>query len=170
MRLSSQLHHLTNEIANSSTGAPILPPHDRSRITSYKWRQNSRSQGYTCRDYRDVQEADEIPSGATQCRCLHLVQRIPMIVCSRFTQGDTVKGEISNTCDAWQASNTDGYFAVSGHWIEEPSPGVWHLESALLGFTRLNNSHNGQRLGQVLFKIVDRLSIAHKVMLYPTIQ
>lgn len=81
-----------------------------------------------------------------------------------------MKGEISNTCDAWQASNADGYFAVSGHWIEEPSPGVWHLGSALLGFTRLNNSHNGQRLGQVLFKIVDRLAIVHKVMLYPTMQ
>lgn len=81
-------------------------------------------------------------------------------------QSDIVKGEISLTCDAWQASNTDGYFAVSGHWVEEPSPGVWKVESALLGFTRLNNSHNGRRLGQALFKIVDRLGIAHKVTLY----
>ena len=50
-------------------------------------------------------------------------------------QSDTVIGEISLTCDAFQASNTDGYFAVTGHWIEELSPGVWKLESALLGFT-----------------------------------
>lgn len=77
-----------------------------------------------------------------------------------------MKGEISITCHAWQASNTDGYFAVTGHWIEEPSPGVWKLESALLGFTKLNNSHNGQRLGQTLFKIVDRLEITNKVNLY----
>ena len=46
-----------------------------------------------------------------------------------------MKGEISLTCNAWQASNSDGYFAVSSHWVEEPSPGVWKLESALLGFT-----------------------------------
>ena len=81
-------------------------------------------------------------------------------------QSDTVKGEISLTCDAWQASNADGYFAVSGHWVEEPSPGVWKLEGALLGFAKLNNSHNGQRLGQTLFKIVDRLDISHKVKIY----
>ena len=81
-------------------------------------------------------------------------------------QSDTVIGEISLMCDAFQASNTDGYFAVTGHWIEEPSPGVWKLESALLGFTKLNNSHNGQRLGQTLFKIVDRLEITNKVSIH----
>jgi hypothetical protein len=74
-----------------------------------------------------------------------------------------VTGEVSLTCDAWQASNSDGYFAVTGHWIEEPSPKVWTLKSALLGFTRLNNAHNGKRLGQALFKIVDRVGISHKV-------
>ena len=83
-------------------------------------------------------------------------------------QSDTVIGEISLTCDAFQASNTDGYFAVTGHWIEELSPGVWKLESALLGFTKLNNSHNGQRLGQTLFKIVDRLEITNKVLIHIT--
>jgi hypothetical protein len=38
---------------------------------------------------------------------------------STYVQGSSVKGLISMTCDAWQASNTDGYFAVTGHWIEE---------------------------------------------------
>jgi len=46
----------------------------------------------------------------------------------------------------WQASNTDRYFAVTGHWIEESWPGVWEIQSALLGFTRLNNAHNGSNL------------------------
>jgi hypothetical protein len=78
-------------------------------------------------------------------------------------QSDAVTGEISLTCDAWQASNTDGYFAVTGHWIEESHPGVWELHSALLGFTRLNNAHNGKRLGGALLKIVERLKIAHQV-------
>ena len=78
-------------------------------------------------------------------------------------QSDAVTGEISLTCDAWQASNTDGYFAVTGHWIEEPQPGVWELHSALLGFMMLNNAHNGKRLGGALFRIVERLSIAHQV-------
>jgi hypothetical protein len=73
---------------------------------------------------------------------------------------------VSLTCDAWQASNTDGYFAVTGHWVEEPHPGKWELHSALLGFTRLNNAHNGKRLGGALFKIVDRLGIAHKASTY----
>jgi hypothetical protein len=69
---------------------------------------------------------------------------------------------VSLTCNAWQASNTDGYFAVTGHWIEEPYTGFWELNSALFGFVRLNNAHNGKRLGGALFKIVDRLGIAHK--------
>ena len=37
------------------------------------------------------------------------------------------------------------------------------MHSALLGFTRLNNAHNGRRLGGALFKTVDRLGIAHRV-------
>jgi hypothetical protein len=78
-------------------------------------------------------------------------------------QSKIVSGAVNLTCDAWQASNADGYFAVTGHWIEEPSPGNWELQCAVIGFTQLNNSHNGQRLGQALYKIVDRVGIAHKV-------
>jgi hypothetical protein len=87
-----------------------------------------------------------------------------LILTFRRLQGDTVRGKVSLTCDAWQASNTDRYFAVTGHWIEEPRPGIWELRSAVLGFTQLNHAHNGQRLGGgALFKIVNRLGIAHKV-------
>jgi hypothetical protein len=67
------------------------------------------------------------------------------------------------TCDTWQASNTDGYFAVTGHWIEKPVPTHWVIKSTLLGFVRLNNTHNGAWLGQVLFKIVKWVGIKHKV-------
>ncbi|KAJ3531266.1 hypothetical protein NM688_g7598 [Phlebia brevispora] len=74
-----------------------------------------------------------------------------------------VSGEISLTCDAWQASNTDGYFAVTAHWIEESRPGDWILRSALVGFTQLNNAHNGQRLGQALYLIADRLDIVDRI-------
>jgi hypothetical protein len=67
------------------------------------------------------------------------------------------------TCDAWQASNTDSYFVVTGHWIEEPMTTQWEIKSGLLGFTRLNNVHNGERLGQALFKIIKQVGIEHKV-------
>ncbi|KIK91763.1 hypothetical protein PAXRUDRAFT_148775, partial [Paxillus rubicundulus Ve08.2h10] len=72
-------------------------------------------------------------------------------------------GGISLTCDAWQASNTDAYFTVTGHCIEESKPGSWELECVVLSFTQMNSAHNGPRLGQALFKICDRLGIAHKV-------
>jgi hypothetical protein len=42
-----------------------------------------------------------------------------------------VSGEIGLTRDVWQASNVDGYFDVTGHWIEERAPGRWKLEHAL---------------------------------------
>jgi len=85
------------------------------------------------------------------------------IINSNVTQSKLVKGEVNLTCDAWQASNVDGYFAVTGHWIEGMATTAWELQCAVLGFTQLNNAHNGQRLGQALFKIVDRVGIAHKV-------
>ncbi|KAN0105148.1 hypothetical protein V8E52_011310 [Russula decolorans] len=77
--------------------------------------------------------------------------------------GQTVTGEISLTCDAWQASNTDGYFPVTGHWIEETTPAQWEHKTAILGFTQVNNAHNGQQLGQALFKICRRIGILHKI-------
>lgn len=73
-----------------------------------------------------------------------------------------MKGKISLTCDAWQASNIDAYFAVTGSWIEEVN-GRWELQTTLLGFIQLNNAHNGVRLGQALFKVVSRMGISHKV-------
>ena len=79
------------------------------------------------------------------------------------TQSDAVTGEINLTCDAWQADNVNGYFAVTAHWIEEIAPASWELRSALIGFTQLNNAHNGERLGQALYKITDRLGIAGRV-------
>ena len=67
------------------------------------------------------------------------------------------------TCDAWQAGNTDAYFAVTGHWIEETTPGLWELKSGLLGFVQVNNAHNGVRLAHTLLKIVKRVGIERKV-------
>jgi hypothetical protein len=69
------------------------------------------------------------------------------------------------TCDAWQASNVDGYFAVTGSWVEEKVSTVWSIESALLGFIRLNNAHNGTRLGQALYKVAKRVDVVHKASL-----
>jgi hypothetical protein len=78
------------------------------------------------------------------------------------TQSAAVSGAINITCDAWQATNTDGYFAVTGHWIEEKSTMQWECESALLGFTQFNNAHNGKCLGGALFKVLDHIGITHK--------
>ncbi|KIK33276.1 hypothetical protein CY34DRAFT_99879, partial [Suillus luteus UH-Slu-Lm8-n1] len=73
------------------------------------------------------------------------------------------KGNVNATCDAWQAGNVDGFFAVTGHWIEEKAPMQWEIQSSLLGFTKVNNAHNGKRLAGALFKILDRVGITHKV-------
>lgn len=78
-------------------------------------------------------------------------------------QSKAVSGTVNLTCDAWQAANVEAYFAVTGHWIEELSVGICELQSAVIGFTLLNNAHSGARLGQALFKVVDHVGIAHKV-------
>jgi hypothetical protein len=87
----------------------------------------------------------------------------PSLVSNVFEQSKAAAGVVNLTCDAWQAANIEAYFAVTGHWIKELSVGVWEIQSAVLGFTLLNNAHNGTRLGQALFKIVDQVGIAHKV-------
>ncbi|KAG0693346.1 hypothetical protein DFH29DRAFT_1007373 [Suillus ampliporus] len=35
----------------------------------------------------------------------------------KWLLSDAVKGRINLTCDAWQASNVDGYFAITGSWV-----------------------------------------------------
>jgi hypothetical protein len=39
----------------------------------------------------------------------------------------------------------------------------WECKNALLGFTKVNNTHNGKRLGGALFQVLDHVGIAHKV-------
>lgn len=73
--------------------------------------------------------------------------------------------EINFTCDAWQASNVDGYFAVTGHWIEEVN-GSWLLQNAILGFVQLQNTHNAQRLGGTLYWVFERVGILQRVNRY----
>ncbi|RXW23821.1 hypothetical protein EST38_g1987 [Candolleomyces aberdarensis] len=78
-------------------------------------------------------------------------------------QSDSV-GRVSLTCDAWQASNRDAYFAVTGHWIEGEIPGgELKMHSALFGFTQMKTAHDGARLGCALNRIVKRLGIGHKI-------
>ena len=86
---------------------------------------------------------------------------IPVLTMSY--QCPSVTGKVSLTCDVWQASNTDGYFAVTGHWFEESTFGQWMEEHALLGFTQLNTTHNGTRLGQALYKVCNHLDLIPKV-------
>ncbi|KAG1735245.1 hypothetical protein EDD22DRAFT_852395 [Suillus occidentalis] len=38
----------------------------------------------------------------------------------------------------------------------------WVPGNTLLGFTQLNNAHNGQHLGGALFKVLDRVGVTHK--------
>ena len=76
-----------------------------------------------------------------------------------FWQSDIVKGHVNLTCDAWQSSNIDRYFAVSGSWIEEHTATIWTIESALLDSVHLNNAHNSTRLGQALLKVIKQLDV-----------
>ena len=91
------------------------------------------------------------------------IQLMDLIEVPFLFQSDAVSGAVNITCDAWQAGNTDGYFAITGHWIEENTPTVWECKSALLGFTKVNNAHNRKHLGSALFKVLDQVGIVHKV-------
>ncbi|KAF8550337.1 hypothetical protein OG21DRAFT_1487829 [Imleria badia] len=64
---------------------------------------------------------------------------------------NAVKGRINLTCNAWQVSNTDTYFAVTGSWTQESSPGMWEVKTALLGFMQVN-THIVNLATQVLLR------------------
>ena len=119
-------------------------------------------EGDTCRDPSFIQRPSDAVEGSIQCTCFFLHSFL-LLISSSHVQGPTVQGDVNLTCDAWQASNTDAYFAVTAHWIKESTDSQWELKSALIGFTKLNNAHNGVRLGQALFKVIKRVGIENKV-------
>lgn len=112
-----------------------------------------------------IPETNEGIEGPSERMCINLVLPSPSCITNIrcIMQSDAVRGEISLTCDAWQASNADGYLAVTAHWIKESSPGSWKLQSAIIGFTQMNTAHDGVRLGQAVYKICERLNIVEKV-------
>ncbi|KAG6895056.1 hypothetical protein C0992_003343 [Termitomyces sp. T32_za158] len=65
-----------------------------------------------------------------------------------------VPGKVNLTCDAWQAGNTDGYFAVTGHWIKEVGPMQWELKSALIGHITCDNASNNTMMLQEFAQII----------------
>ena len=73
--------------------------------------------------------------------------------------------KVSLTCDVWQASNANAYFAVTSYWIKEATPGEWTVKQALLGFVQMLTAHNGARLGQALYKVCNCVQIVSKVIL-----
>ena len=101
-------------------------------------------------------------------QCKGFLCYYPPIAHRLSLQSDAIKGKINLTCNVWQAENTDGYFVVTGHWVEEGSQGSdmwmeWKVKLSLFGFVHMNCSHDGWQLGHALFKIVAHLKVKHKV-------
>jgi hypothetical protein len=46
------------------------------------------------------------------------------------------------------------------------TPAKWELKSGLIGFTWLNNAHNGEQLGQALFKIIKCVGIERRISVF----
>ena len=124
-------------------------------------------QTYTTSNYQPFQtkphSAQERPQRKPEMICLSCFENFWLNTV--YLQGDNV-GEISLTCDGWQASNVDAYFAVTAHWIAETAPHVWMQRSALLGFTKMNTAHDGVRLARALYRVVERVGITHKVCVW----
>lgn len=78
----------------------------------------------------------------TQATHAHIFEQhqITIVKAKELLNRDCVPGKISTTCDAWSLSNCQGWYAVTGHWVEETKAGVWKLCGVLLGFTQLNTS------------------------------
>jgi hypothetical protein len=60
----------------------------------------------------------------------------------------------------------DGYFAVTAHWIEEPTPAKWELKSALIGLrgSTMHTMVNGS--AKLYSRSSNELGIEHKVSVF----
>lgn len=47
--------------------------------------------------------------------------------------------------------------------MEDKADGGWELKSSLAGFVNVAEAHTGVRLGQAMYKVLQRIGIAHKV-------
>ncbi|TFY55049.1 hypothetical protein EVJ58_g8494 [Rhodofomes roseus] len=72
-------------------------------------------------------------------------------------------GNISFTADVWDSSKRQAFLAITAHWVVQvPGPegtSVLVMKSALLVFKRIKGRHQGETLGQVLFKVLKHTDI-----------
>jgi len=165
---NSSVAYMNFTTANSGVSAPSLSKNDWHRCPCDQWRQDSQwLPNLTSYSWYIQGAANSLTCATNGALCVTCWSITPHHFLTYYLQSNAVKGKVSLTCDAWQASNVDGYFAVTGSWIEEePGNGPnrqWELQMVLLGFTQLNSAHNSVWLGQALFKIVSRAGIGHKV-------
>ncbi|KAJ7731335.1 hypothetical protein DFH07DRAFT_992045 [Mycena maculata] len=76
-------------------------------------------------------------------------------------RSDKVTGKIHVTCDAWQADNVDGYFAVTtGAGVVQDCPASWDRAPFMrVGYVTCNNATNN---GTMLIKFARQFKLATK--------
>lgn len=59
--------------------------------------------------------------------------------------------------------NLEGYMGVTAHFCAQDSHGNLVIRSHLIGFRKLEGSHNGVNMARELLKVIDEVGISHKV-------
>ena len=147
-------------IANCCIQVPCIQEDAWNCIPSQSGYLTTLAQTLKSLDHNNVQAAAVFIEGTSQCTFL------PVVLCymsANILHHHSLGPQRWWTCNVWQASNTNAYFAITRHWIEECHPRVWSIKQALLGFIQMNMAHNGACLGQVLYKVCNHLQIVPKV-------
>ena len=163
VQLVLQIWHfpLTNldTAAYPCNGTSDIPKNAQDRFLCPQQDQATWLYKYSWTYHQKIQDQSALAQNkAVSMWCSYCVQ-----YSANLRMNKNIQGQISLTCDARQASNTDGYFAITRSWIEEGTPHVWTLWMGILAFIQLNNSHNSIHLGQALYKAVQCQDVTHKV-------
>ena len=88
-------------------------------------------------------------SGQTLARDLHQMYRemLPSIKIRLFNHTNK-GGRINLTLDAWTSSNRIAYLGITGHWMDSD----YVLQNIVLAFSRLQGSHTGENLANVVYE------------------
>lgn len=71
-------------------------------------------------------------------------------------------GRISYTTDLWSDQHRASYIALTAHFIRRRPDNSLELRCELVAFHRMQGSHAGPKMAEVMIKLLDRLGATKK--------
>lgn len=173
---STLLHHLTthhrNKLTLTNDKQPtleatffVIPPSTKEKI-------DDALLDWIIMDHQSYQVVDE-PSFKRYSQALNkayvppcrqtvsskIIARLPDVKEAIKIVLAKAPGKLTCSTDGWSCRTFDGYVTVTVHWMTEK----WELESLVIGFEKITDSHRAEDLSKRLLHIFAEYNIGHKI-------